>query len=481
MSWEIFERIYSGHWFLSSFNAPGWIRDFPRLGGGNFINTCIWIMRNGVCQYVLDSKEFDDAAHFAADRLINNSKWRGWIYQKINFLTRRYFDAGERLRHLPLTQLSDQQLIGEIRAIIPLQRWHQIYSTLVNGVIIDGRNHLSNKIRDELKSIIDDEKHFDDYWSILTLPTKMSLRQKKDYSLAQLASQVKIKSAEYITQRLKKLYQQYGWLDYLYQGSPASLKQFESELKAAKANNPNLNLPQQLRVIKQKQEMLSCKLHLNQRARFLINLAQHVIWQKGYRKDVMYHGFYCYEPFLKELVRRKKIRDWKFLFFLFPWEVENFITKDSPTFLELKKRKIFSCLIAKRNRTILKIGKKARTFVKGLQLREDYSNLKEVKGQCAYSGKTKGRVKIIHTPTDMGKMKKGDIIVSQATSPDLIPAIKKAAAIVTNTGGLICHAAITARELKIPCVVGTKIATQVLKDGDLVEVDATKGVVRIIN
>ena len=59
-------------------------------------------------------------------------------------------------------------------------------------------------------------------------------------------------------------------------------------------------------------------------------------------------------------------------------------------------------------------------------------------------------------------------------------AIKKAVAIVTDVGGITCHAAIVSREMKKPCVVGTKFATQVLKDGDMVEVDADKGVVRIL-
>ena len=89
-----------------------------------------------------------------------------------------------------------------------------------------------------------------------------------------------------------------------------------------------------------------------------------------------------------------------------------------------------------------------------------------MKGQCAYVGKVCGKVKIIQIPADMEKMNHGDVLISQATSPDLLLAMKKASAIVTNTGGLICHAAITARELKIPCIVGTGKATLIFKDGD---------------
>lgn len=81
---------------------------------------------------------------------------------------------------------------------------------------------------------------------------------------------------------------------------------------------------------------------------------------------------------------------------------------------------------------------------------------------------------------DNKKVKKGDILVSPMTTSAFMPAIKKATAIVTDEGGITCHAAIVSRELNTPCIIGTKIATQVLKDGDIVEVDANKGIVRLI-
>lgn len=75
-------------------------------------------------------------------------------------------------------------------------------------------------------------------------------------------------------------------------------------------------------------------------------------------------------------------------------------------------------------------------------------------------------------------MEDGQILVSVATDPSLEPAMSRAAGIVTDMGGITCHAAIVSRELGIPCVVGTRFASKVLKDGDLVEVDASFGVVR---
>jgi len=103
-----------------------------------------------------------------------------------------------------------------------------------------------------------------------------------------------------------------------------------------------------------------------------------------------------------------------------------------------------------------------------------------ISGQVAYGGVAKGRVRVIFEIEDIGRVKRGGILVTSMTTPDFILAMQKADAFVTDEGGITCHASIVAREIKKPCIIGTKIATQFLKDGDLVEVDANRGVVRIL-
>ncbi len=103
-----------------------------------------------------------------------------------------------------------------------------------------------------------------------------------------------------------------------------------------------------------------------------------------------------------------------------------------------------------------------------------------IKGEVGFSGKIRGRVFYIKNPDKViKKVKKNIVLVAKLTSPKLVPQIKAAKAVVTDEGGKLSHAAIICREFKIPCIVGTQIATQVLKDGDLVEVDANKGIVKI--
>ncbi len=100
-----------------------------------------------------------------------------------------------------------------------------------------------------------------------------------------------------------------------------------------------------------------------------------------------------------------------------------------------------------------------------------------VKGLGASPGTGSGRVKVIGSLEELSKVEQGDVLVTTMTNPDMVPAMKRASAIVTDEGGMTCHAAIISRELGIPCVVGTGNATKVLRDGMEVTVDGARGVV----
>jgi len=103
-----------------------------------------------------------------------------------------------------------------------------------------------------------------------------------------------------------------------------------------------------------------------------------------------------------------------------------------------------------------------------------------IKGSVACEGFANGKAKVIFELSELNKVEKGDILVTPMTTPEMIPVLKKASAIVTDEGGITCHAAIVSRELKIPCVIGTVNATKLISDNNLLEVDANKGSVKII-
>lgn len=170
-------------------------------------------------------------------------------------------------------------------------------------------------------------------------------------------------------------------------------------------------------------------------------------------------------------------------------EVQNIIRGGKIPYVKIEeRRKCFVLIKDKTGKLILLQGPNAIQYAKRFTLQTTATDV--IKGVVAYRTQyiIRGKVVIINSDyfhkkkvmQKMMNMNKGDVLVSTTTAPDLMIAIKKAAAIITDIGGRLSHAAIVSRELKIPCVVGTKIATQVLKDGDVVEVDSTNGIIRKI-
>ena len=145
----------------------------------------------------------------------------------------------------------------------------------------------------------------------------------------------------------------------------------------------------------------------------------------------------------------------------------------------LKQRYIASALYFEKGNLHLLLGNDVKELEK-LLLRGNSKQVSELRGICGYPGKVKGIARIVPDPFKVKKFNRGDILITGMTRPEFIPLIEKASAIVTESGGILSHAAITARELKKPCVVGTKIATKILKNGDMVEVDADMGIIKVI-
>ncbi len=105
---------------------------------------------------------------------------------------------------------------------------------------------------------------------------------------------------------------------------------------------------------------------------------------------------------------------------------------------------------------------------------------REVKGVVAYEGVVSGKARIVPDPHKVKDFNDGDILITGMTRPEFLPLMEKASAIITDAGGILCHAAISARELKKPCIVGTQVATSIFHNEDMVKVDATKGIASIV-
>lgn len=193
----------------------------------------------------------------------------------------------------------------------------------------------------------------------------------------------------------------------------------------------------------------------------LAAIAQELVYFRTLRTDIMYELMWIARPVLTEIA-------------------ESF----GLTFKELRDYSVPDLLKGKVEKyeyekfTAISYGKNFVLFHEPILIEKTLGKQTELKGAIAFNGVVSGPVKVVMTADEIGKVKKGDILVAPTTAPSFIFGMEKAAAFVTDEGGITSHAAIVAREMKKPCIIGTKIATKVFKDGDMVEVDADKGVVR---
>jgi len=187
-----------------------------------------------------------------------------------------------------------------------------------------------------------------------------------------------------------------------------------------------------------------------------------------------------FQEYLDEVKGRTKRKDLRWLGF-----------KEIARILEgykvpVSQRGVRDWMVTKHNNWQPIVGSKATATLKSFDDAFFKEAISEIKGHVATPGMYTGKVRIIRTifgkevKKDLLKMIPGEVLVTASTGPELITACKKAGAIVTDVGGICSHAAIISRELHKPCVIGTRIGTIVLQDGDIVEVDAHKGIVKII-
>ena len=188
---------------------------------------------------------------------------------------------------------------------------------------------------------------------------------------------------------------------------------------------------------------------------------------------------YMFRPFMTELAERHGIT-YDDLIFLLTSEIKDLVENKKEVLpLTRERQKAMAILKIDGNISIV-VGEELHQLEKHFGLLDEHEAVEEFRGAIGNKGIVRGTVVIVFKPTDQAKVKPGMILVAPETTPDFIPSMGKAAAFVTDQGGITSHAAIVAREMNKPCITGTKIATKVLKDGDVVEVDADSGIVRIL-
>ena len=293
-----------------------------------------------------------------------------------------------------------------------------------------------------------------------TLLKKKLLNKIKNYSATKALNFLKQQNSD-LYQKILNHIKTYKWFGVMHMwGSPFSKEKFFEQLKitsidkSTKTQEPKL--PEELEWLRQQTREIS---YWRDHVAEICGLASYLAMDK-----------------LKKASQKMGLT-YSSAIWLSPLEFLNGLrAKPIPSPKILKERKKAFGLVIEKGQIIILTGNKLKQTISSVL--DDISKISEITGIIANPGKVFGKVKIVLSPHDIQKVKKGDIMISAETTPDLVPAAHRASALVTDMGGLTSHAAIISREIGLPCIVGTKIATRILKDGDVVEVDAKHGRVK---
>lgn len=404
---------------------------------------------------------------------------------KFAFIARSYFEKKPRvhaeltaLKAIDYTQASNSELVKRIEETLFLVNemsvFDQIYMIADKFILEKAKVKLEIDLRN-----LKEENKLDKLLPALTLPTLKSSTLKEEENVLKLALQVKklrLKDEEIhykLQKEISELVEEFGVMPGMLFGKEYDFKHYLNEVKQA-SKKPETEL-------KKEYEKLHCfeKTH-EQKFKALTNglrpitieylrftqLATHI---RNEAEMEVALGHTVLKKMLSEIQKRTKI-DLNLLRRLTPHEIKQALSQTLNVAATLEKRKTEVYYSDLEREELLSYG----LYFKLIEISKS-SKVSDSGGlMCANPGEASGHVRIVNCEKDVHEFKNGEVLISYSTCVDYLPAMKKASAIITENGGITCHAAVVAREFEKPCIIGMKNATTKFKTGDLIHVNATK-------
>ncbi|MFA5051978.1 MAG: PEP-utilizing enzyme [Patescibacteria group bacterium] len=420
----------------------------------------------------------DEAAFY---RLCDTTDWNGL----------------KKLSDIELNNIYDEYIRRDVKFVTS--------SSIIDGFAL-GTDFLIQK---ELMMLLKSkglEKQLSRYFSVLTAPVHHSFINEAEVALLRVAFRIEkipalarsfrklpikqlqktVRKYPIILKMLEKQEHEYFWSKNNYvHNNYLDVNTWVGELKAVFKST--INIARQINQIEdtpqrsfREKRLLIKTLNPPKKIRVLLEISEDFTYWQDNRKKMTYWSTHYGSILLKEIGRRFgfTLHEMKYLA---PPEVDSLFTKKPFVTSREARARWRKCLWLQMGQEKYEvITSDARGTYKKIFEKKSLQAVNDFRGLSANRGVARGPAKIVKSATETKKVKSGDVLVAVMTRPDYIMGMKKAAAIVTNEGGVTCHAAIVARELNIPCVIGTKIATDVLHDGDIVEVNGNHGVVTVI-
>jgi len=423
-----------------------------------------------------------------------------WAKDMANF-----YQFCHELEKIDLKKLPHQELKNLYGKYVSLDLKAVSSSSIIDGFAL-GTDELIQKELVRLLKKKELESQSSRYFSVLTAPIHHSFINEAEVALSKVALQVEktqrlakifrnkpikllrkiIKKYPRVFALLKRQEKNYFWSKNNYvHNNYIDVNKWVVEIKSVFLSGINIKerisqiLNTSKRNLKEKAKLLK---YLNppKKLRVLLEISEDFTHWQDERKKQTYWSTHYGSLLLSEVGRRFgfTLHEMKYHF---PTEALSLFSQSLISKKEIKSR-LKKCLWYQKGQDKYEVitEDSARRIYHKIFEKKSLKAVNDFRGLSACRGVARGLVKIVKSATETKKLKEGDVLVAVMTRPDYIVGIKKAVAIVTNEGGVTCHAAIVSRELNIPCVIGTKIATEVLHDGDIVEVNGNHGVVTVI-
>jgi len=440
----------------------------------------------------------ENVAVFLVKKIVADPSFGESINRNIFLLSDELVASTELWFRQNLSEKSNAELAGIIRDHIAVHTQLYGWGGLSNATDLyspEFTDYLKRYLRGKSRSEDDASRHFialstPDSFSKAALEQlaflKLAIGIENDPSQRDLfsedAASIMQKIKPSVASMIERHWREYKCIPALFNQFQPGMDYYYSHLKEFFASGKNASeeferMHSELESKVRTKKELMARLGIDAKHERLFEIYANFMISKSYRRYAQIISLQRIDSVLEEIGRRLNLSR---------VEVRNTLAPDLYKMLETgvvdyelaAERARYNVLYAETGFQKQFVGEEAKEIEKMVEKVKVDAGLKELKGQVACMGKVSGVVKIVHTPQDAAKFNAGDVLVAISTNPDIVPLMKKASAIVTEQGGVTSHAAIVSRELGVPCVIGTKIATKWLKDGDIVEVDATRGIVR---
>ncbi len=490
--YEIQEMDGSLHIFFSYINGflIGLKNNF-----GKSITKHILVTHNRHMKIAYSHQELLDLGEFLTNKLIKDIDLVNKTINEFNY----YLKETERLVNLLQNKNINKKDLLEI-----FEYAEEIYEKGMSwSMIIEPLDvYLIKKIKENLDIPAD---KFSEFFGVLTSPLEESfvLKEKrkileilkdieKDKNLKNIfiknkAEEIEIKIKDLkIIEKINKHVGEYIWVNGDYtKSTPLEFIDVIKSIKEYLNNNINVNkelseIDSYIKNLKIKKDEILRTININEEMKNILVLTEKIGAMHDWRKEAFLKSQFLFELLFRNISRKNKINI-EVLRFSLPEEIINYLRNNKIDKEKILERKKYSLVLSGLdshkiyyNKEALEIENKELSF-------GDKEVFSLIKGTPASLGKVVGRAVVAYSSNEaIEKIQKGDVLITSMTRPDFVPAMKIAGAIVTNEGGITCHASIVSREFKIPCVVGTRIATKIINDGDIIEVNGNHGIVYIV-